>query len=152
MKRVLVVVLLIATLQIRAQEAEINQLMDDWHQAAANADYESYFDVIAEDGYYLGTDESEVWTKGEFQAFCEPYFAQKNTWDFHPKRRKVFLSQDQKMAWFEEVLETWMGPCRGSGVLMHDGAQWQIKQYNLAVLVSNENIKSYLEILAREKK
>ncbi|PIB35545.1 hypothetical protein BFP72_09150 [Reichenbachiella sp. 5M10] len=134
------------------QEKELGELLDVWHDAAAQADLEAYMELIAEDGYYLGTDAAEVWTKAEFLAFCKPYFEKKETWAFDPVRRQVFLSEDKKMAWFEEVLDTWMGPCRGSGVFFYTDEGWKLKQYNLAVLLSNDHIGSYLQLIKERGK
>ncbi|UXP31307.1 nuclear transport factor 2 family protein [Reichenbachiella agarivorans] len=143
----LVSLLFILTIRSYGQEKEIGQLLNKWHLAAAHADLEAYFEFMADDGYYLGTDQFEVWTKDEFYGFCKPYFDQKKTWDFTVERRKIFLTEDKKTAWFEEVLSTWMGSCRGSGVLVLTEEGWKLKQYNLAVLVSNDDIQDYLKIL-----
>ncbi|MCV9385887.1 nuclear transport factor 2 family protein [Reichenbachiella ulvae] len=130
-----------------AQEERINELLDAWHQAASEANADSYFDLLADDGYFLGTDSSEVWTKEEFYGFSKPYFDKGKAWSFKATRRKVFFSSNEKVAWFEETLDTWMGPCRGSGVLEKEKGEWKLKQYNLAVLVANDDIQEYLKIL-----
>lgn len=147
----ILVVCLLLNLTSNGQKSEINNILDNWHQAAADADLEKYFDFIDEDGYYLGTDQSEIWTKEQFLGFCKPYFEKKNTWDFKAVSRNVYLSEDRKMAWFEEVLDTWMGACRGSGVLIFNGEIWKLKQYNLAILVDNDDIKSYLQLIENKK-
>ena len=41
--------------------ASVNTFVDDWHYDASVADIE-YFDKIADDGIYIGTDASELWT------------------------------------------------------------------------------------------
>lgn len=148
MKRTLTILLLVVSpIVSMAQEGEIHQLLDDWHLAASNADIEAYFGLIARDGYYLGTDSSEVWTYEEFYGFSKPYFDQGKAWSFKALRRNVFFSSDKKVVWFEETLDTWMGPCRGSGVLERVKGEWKLKQYNLAMLVSNDDIQDYLKIL-----
>lgn len=140
-----------STLVTKAQEAKINTLLDEWHQAAANADLDGYFGFMDDDSYYLGTDKTEIWTKAEFLNFCKPYFEKKTTWDFKAVSRNVFFSEDKSFAWFEEVLDTWMGACRGSGVLVSSGDSWKLKQYNLSVLIDNADIKSYLELIKKGK-
>ncbi|MGL1885087.1 MAG: nuclear transport factor 2 family protein [Reichenbachiella sp.] len=137
--------------QVSAQEKEINQLLDDWHKAAANADLEGYFGLIAEDGYFLGTDKTEIWTKSEFLEFSKPYFDKGKAWGFTAKSRSVFFSKKKEVAWFEEVLVTWMGPCRGSGVLEKEKGEWKLKQYNLAMLVDNKDINAYLELIKEKE-
>ena len=42
------------------------------HRAAAEADGEVYFSLMADDAIYLGTDASERWTLAEFKAFADP--------------------------------------------------------------------------------
>lgn len=125
----------------------INQLLDDWHKAAADADLKNYFNKLTEDAIYLGTDASERWTKAEFYKFCKPYFDKGKAWDFIPSKRTIYFSENYKTAWFEETLDTWMGDCRGSGVLIFQKPEWKIKHYNLAVAVPNGIVKDYIKLL-----
>jgi len=55
-----------------------------------------------------------------------------------------------KTAWFEETLDTWMGDCRGSGVLIYQSSIWKIKHYNLAIAVPNDVVKDYIKLLKKE--
>lgn len=130
----------------------INELIDNWHLAATNADFDGYFNAIHDEGRFLGTDKTERWSKEEFKAFAKDPFASKRTWDFKPSARKIFISEDLRFAWFDEVLETWMGPCRGSGVLKKTDSEWKIMQYNLAILVDNLLVADYLELVKKKKK
>jgi hypothetical protein len=135
-----------------ADSVAIARMMDDWHAAAARADFEGFFGPIAEDGIYLGTDLSERWTKAEFARFSQPYFERGKAWSFRPYDRRVYFSADGRTAWFEEKLDTWMGECRGSGVLRkHPGPKlsWQIVHYDLAVAVPNKAIERYLKVLRK---
>lgn len=128
-------------------EQKINQLLDNWHKAAANADLENYFNKFTEDAVYLGTDDGERWTKQEFYKFCKPYFDKGKAWNFKPKNRHIYISETGKIAWFDEILDTWMGDCRGSGVLVYKNRKWKIKHYNLAVAVPNDIVKKYIKLL-----
>jgi len=128
----------------------INQILDDWHKAAANADLEEYFSVMDENAIYLGTDAAENWTKKEFYNFCKPYFEKGTAWEFHPKSRSIYFDNDMQTAWFDEVLDTWMGDCRGSGILIFKNAQWKIVHYNLAVAVPNVIINEYVKLLIKD--
>ena len=129
------------------QTKNINQLLDNWHKAATNADLKNYFNKMTDDAIYLGTDASERWTKDEFYKFCKPYFDKGKAWDFKAKNRTVYFSDNYKTAWFEETLDTWMGECRGSGILVYQNSQWKIKHYNLSVAVPNAIIKDYVKLL-----
>jgi len=133
-----------------SQTQIIHQLLDNWHKAAADADLENYFNKMSDDAIYLGTDAGERWTKDEFYKFCKPYFDKGKAWDFKPSNRLIYFSDDVKTAWFEETLDTWMGNCRGSGILVFKENNWKIKHYNLAVAVPNDIIKKYVKLLKKK--
>lgn len=125
---------------------DINTLLDNWHLAATNAELDAYFSALDEKAIYIGTDASERWTKAEFFSFCEPYFKKGKAWDFKAYDRKIYFSEDGQTAWFNELLNTWMGVCRASGVLTFKDNIWKISHYQLSVTVKNENMKQFLEI------
>lgn len=120
------------------EKKNINILLDDWHAAAAKGDYQDYFGKIAEDGRYIGTDATENWDKKAFAAFSKPYFDRGKAWDFKAVERNIYFSKNGKTAWFDELLDTWMKGCRGSGVLEKEGREWKIKHYVLSMTVPNE--------------
>lgn len=126
---------------------ELNRLMDNWHKDVAQIELEAYFDFMADDFYFLGTDPSERWSKKEFRSFCEPYFNEKkSTWDFKPIQRNWGISADGSTAWFDESLNTWMEECRGSGVIKKINGQWKIVHYNLTVLIENEKMDKFIKL------
>jgi hypothetical protein len=116
----------------------LNTLLDNWHASAAKADYNGYFGKIADDGHYIGTDATENWEKKAFEAFSKPYFDRGKAWDFKAVERNIYFSKDGKFAWFDELLDTWMKGCRGSGVLEKQGKEWKIKHYVLSMTVPND--------------
>jgi len=126
----------------------INTMLDTWHLGATNADSTSYFDLMTTNSIYVGTDQSEVWSKRQFLQFAAPYFAKGKAWAFTRVERNVYSQDFEKVAWFDEVLDTWMGPCRGSGVVVKDeNGNWKVQHYVLSVAVSNDDIKEYLKIV-----
>ncbi|KAF2515443.1 nuclear transport factor 2 family protein [Flavobacterium salilacus subsp. salilacus] len=127
----------------------INALLNDWHVAAANADYTGYFSKIADDGYFIGTDAKENWDKKAFAIFAKPHFDKGKAWDFKTLERNIYFSKDGKTAWFDELLDTWMKVCRGSGVLEKEGNEWKIKHYVLSMTVPNEVTKEILPLKAK---
>ena len=127
----------------------ITTFLDSWHTAAAKADYNGYFGKIADDGIYIGTDATENWTKKEFEAFSKPYFEKGKTWDFKALQRNIFFSKDGKTAWFNELLDTHMKACQGSGVLEKTGKEWKIKQYVLSMTFPNEAIDDIIPVKAK---
>lgn len=125
----------------------IDKLMDSWHKAAATADESIFFGSMTEDAIYLGTEAGERWLRDELKEWSKEYFAKDKAWDFTPSDRKIYFSSDKKMAWFEESLATWMGPCLGSGVLALTEDGWKIKHYHLGVTVPNDKIQSFIKLM-----
>ncbi len=132
-------------------EATLQDFIDQWHRAAATADEDVFFGSMAQDGVYLGTDETERWIRPEFEAWGLKYFQRDSAWDFKPKNRHVMISKDGRMAWWDELLDTWMGVCRGSGVLVLTHEGWKIQHYNLAVTVPNDKINGFIELVSGKK-
>jgi ketosteroid isomerase-like protein len=129
-----------------ADKQSINTLLDNWHVAAANGDYNGYFGKIADDGIYIGTDATENWDKKAFSAFSKPYFDHGKAWDFKALERNIYFSKDGKTAWFDELLDTWMKVCRGSGVLEKESGEWKIKHYVLSMTVPNDATQQVLPL------
>lgn len=129
------------------QESEINLILNDWHNAAAEANFNNYFNAMADDAIFIGTDATENWNKQEFIKFAKPYFDRGKAWSFTSLERNVYFSSDMKMAWFDELLNTQMKICRGSGVLiMDDIGNWKIKHYVLSMTVPNDNVDEVVKI------
>ena len=126
---------------------DVNQFIDAWHLAATKADATTFFGSMADDAIYIGTDASERWTKTEFVAFAKPYFDRGKAWDFKPRDRDVHVTSDKQNVWFSELLDTWMGVCRGSGVLVRTPVGWKIQQYHLSVTVPNAIIKDFIALV-----
>ena len=129
-------------------KAQINNTLDAWHKAAAEANYSNYFDALADDAIFIGTDATENWTKPAFQAFAKPYFDKGKAWSFTALERHIYISEDKKTAWFDELLDTRMKICRGSGVLVFINKQWKIKHYVLSMTIPNDNSDEIIKIKA----
>lgn len=127
---------------VNAQEnlkTQINMILNGWHKAAAEANFKTYFDALTEDAVFIGTDATEYWSKPAFEAYAKPYFDKGKAWGFTALERHVFFSEDKKTAWFDELLDTQMKICRGSGVLVFVNNQWKIKHYVLSMSIPNDN-------------
>ncbi|MBN2731937.1 MAG: nuclear transport factor 2 family protein [Balneolaceae bacterium] len=122
-----------------ASKTQINGVLDDWHEAAAAADFERYFNHFASDSaIFMGTDATERWTIPEFKAYAKPHFDSGDAWNFTPVQRHVYLSDEGETAWFDEVLGTPnLGPARGTGVLVKQDTTWRIAHYNLSIPIPN---------------
>lgn len=137
-----------------AQEShqEIHRFIDAWHKAASEADASRFFGSMDEQAVYIGTDASERWTKKAFIQFAKPYFDKGKAWDFIPYDRELHVTSDSKIVWFSELLTTWMGVCRGSGVLTMTQEGWKIQQYHLSVTVPNDVIRDFITLVDSYKK
>ena len=133
--------------QLEAQQAvdsvkiQLNLLLDHWHKDAALGNHEAYIGAMTPEGVFIGTDATEYWTTTEFSKWCKPYFDKKRTWNFKPVSRNVYLNNDGTNAWFDELLDTQMGLCRGSGSLVKLAGQWKIAQYVLSATIPNDIMK-----------
>ena len=108
------------------QKKNINKVLDDLNAFAAAADFKNYFDLYAEESTFIGTDATEVWNKNEFMVWAKPYFDKGKAWNFTSIKRNITFSKDGYYAWFDEILNTQMKICRGSGVLEKIGGKWKI--------------------------
>ena len=131
-----------------AQDAKqaIGQMIDDWHLAAAEADYDGYFSRMTNDAVFIGTDATENWPLMEFKEFSKPYFDRGKAWSFKAAERNIYIDEDGKLAWFDELLDTWMGICRGSGVAKLENAQWKILHYVLSATIPNDDMQQVIGI------
>jgi hypothetical protein len=65
-------------------------------------------------------------------------------WTYFMKERNLYFSNDDKTAWFDEILTNkGYGEFRGTGVLKMVGSQWKIVQYNLLLPIPNNLMKKY---------
>lgn len=128
------------------QKKNISKVLDDLNTFAATADYKNYFDLYAEESTFIGTDATEIWNKKEFMIWAKPFFDKGKAWNFTSLKRSITFSKDGTYAWFDEILDTQMKICRGSGVLEKIGGKWKIRQYVLSTTVPNEVIDEVVKI------
>jgi ketosteroid isomerase-like protein len=129
-------------------EKIINETIDTWHKAASEANFKSYFELMTEDAVFIGTDANEYWNKQEFQNYAKPHFDKGKAWSFTALERHVYFDASGNTAWFDELLNTQMKICRGSGVLVKVGKQWKIKHYVLSMTIPNDSSKAVIAIKA----
>ena len=129
-------------------EKIINETINTWHKAASEANFKSYFELMTEDAVFIGTDANEYWNKQEFQNYAKPHFDKGKAWSFTALERHVYFDASGNTAWFDELLNTQMKICRGSGVLVKVGKQWKIKHYVLSMTIPNDSSKAVIAIKA----
>jgi len=132
------------------KQAAIEAALNDWHKAAAEADFSRYFEYMSEKSIFMGTDATEYWTKTEFMEFSRPYFERGRAWNFTPVNRHIYFSDNYETAWFDEKLDTPnLGPARGSGVLVQENKTWKIAHYNLAIPIPNAIVDTVVQQIER---
>tara|TARA_B100000508_G_C11449308_1_gene273131 strand:+ start:1207 stop:1704 length:498 start_codon:yes stop_codon:yes gene_type:complete len=131
---------------ITISKKAVEKVLNTWHKNAAEANYEAYFKAMSKDGVFIGTDASENWDINAFKEFSKPYFDAGKAWNFKPIERNIYINSDNEIAWFDELLNTWMGISRGSGVLKRVGDEWKISHYVLSVTIPNETIEKVIQI------
>ncbi|MGJ8683176.1 MAG: nuclear transport factor 2 family protein [Nonlabens sp.] len=148
MKRILLLITAILITSCGSQKAiqtdSINQRIDDWHIAAAQANFDNYFNLMTRDAVFIGTDATENWQIEEFKAFSKPYFDKGKAWSFTSLERNIYNSNG--VVYFDELLDTQMGICRGSGILKMENGVYKIAHYVLSIAVPNDNVSSLTEL------
>lgn len=127
------------------QKDSLSDFLNRWHQAAATADEEAFFGAMTGDAIYIGTDPGEHWKRDELKSWAKSAFERDTAWAFEPYDRHIFYSENGQYAWFDEMLKTWMGDCRGSGVCEWIDGKWKIRHYHLAVTVYNDDMDQFRE-------
>ena len=147
-KIIAVVVLWTVFHQIYAQSEKeiIERQLDAWHLAAAEADYDAYFSLMTGNAVFIGTDATENWQLDAFKQFSKPYFDKGKAWSFQAVERNIYLDNTEQIAWFDELLDTWMGICRGSGVVLLESGEWKISHYVLSATIPNDDMDAVISI------
>jgi uncharacterized protein (TIGR02246 family) len=138
---------------ISEEEAAVIAVLDNFHDAAAQADAERYLDLMTEDGVFLGTDEHERWPmQPDFIEYVNERFAA-GGWSYYSTNKNIAFSRDGNVAWFDEIsISNSMGAhFRGSGVLEKINGEWKIAQYVLSVLVYNELWEEVMGLITPER-
>jgi hypothetical protein len=120
-----------------ALKQQVNAFVDEWHDDAAHARM-AYFDKIASDGVYIGTDKTELWHRNQFKVWAKKYFERKSAWTFKTIKRNVYVGSDKHFIWFDELLDTSMGVCQASGVIRKTASGFEIEHYQLSIAVPND--------------
>ena len=135
----------------KVSSENIDTFLNDWHMAASKADYKNYFTKMDSISVFIGTDATENWSKNQFQKFSKPYFDDGKAWDFKTLERHIYTSKSGDFIWFDELLDTWMGVCRGSGVIELVGEKLKIKHYVLSLTIPNDIIDDVIKMNSKEE-
>lgn len=128
----------------------VNSFLNDWHEAASEANFDNYFSKMDNISVFIGTDASENWTKKAFVKYSKPYFDKGKAWNFKTLERNVYVNSTANFIWFDELLETRMGICRGSGVIALHDAKFSIKHYVLSITIPNDDVDEVINIKTKK--
>ena len=135
----------------KVSSENIDTFLNDWHRAASKANYKNYFTKMDSISVFIGTDATENWSKNQFQKYSKPYFDEGKAWDFKPLERHIYTNKSGNFIWFDELLDTWMGVCRGSGVIELVGEKLKIKHYVLSLTIPNDIIDDVIKMNSKKE-
>ena len=131
---------------------DIGKVLDDFHNAAAQADKDRYLGLMTDDAVFMGTDEWERWPKHpDFTDYVDGRF-RNGGWSYKSVERQIRVADSGDVAWFDEVVfsET-NGRFRGTGVLTRQDGTWKIAHYAMSFLVLNENWEEVVELTKKTR-
>lgn len=105
---------------------------------------------MTSDAVFIGTDARENWQRSEFMRYAKPHFDKGKAWSFNAVERNIYPDESYHFAWFDELLDTQMKICRGSGVLRKEDGKWKIAHYVLSIAVPNENVDALVKLKAEK--
>lgn len=127
----------------------VDALLSQFHQAAADAEWDTYFGLLTDNAIFLGTDATERWDKPTFESYARPT----NGWTYTKTSRQIIVSNDGNTAWFDELLwNASYGECRGSGVAVKEDNRWQLAHYHLTMPIPNALIKQFSDAIQQSNK
>jgi SnoaL-like domain len=127
---------------------QIASTLDSFNLAAGRADYAGYFNYYTSDAIFIGTDPTERWDKQQFMVWAKKYFDRGKAWNFKSIDRHIYIGENKNIAWFDELLNTQMKICRGSGVVVKRDGVWKIQQYVLSITMPNDQIDGAIKLKA----
>jgi hypothetical protein len=128
------------------EKNKIDHLLNEWHKAAAESNFDIYFSMMSDSAVFIGTDATERWNKTQFMAYAKPHFEKNKGWKMTSLKREIIINNSKEIAWFDELLNTKMKICRGSGVLVKTNGKWEIQHYVLSMTIPNELADSVITI------
>ena len=128
----------------------IDSLLEKWHYSAAIADEDAFFGFMTQDAVYIGTDATERWTRDELKVWSKKYFDAPSAWDFKPLSRNINIGPGGQIAWFDELLDTQMGTCRSTGMLIRQDEAWKLVHYQLSVTLPNDKLDGFKTLIGKK--
>ena len=117
--------------------ARVNAFVDEWQQDAAQA-RPAFFDKIASDGIYIGTDKTERWTK-EASRMGEAGLRPPHGVGLHAPHRNIRFTPDRQLIWLTSRSARRWGFCKPRA-WSPTAAVSKIVHYQLSIAVPNDVI------------
>lgn len=136
------------TVDMAKEKTMIAAMLDSFNVAAGRADFNAYFKHYTDDAIFIGTDAIENWKIDSFKRWSKPFFDRGRAWNFSAIQRNIYFGNHPDIAWFDELLNTQMKICRGSGVVVKQDSVWKVQQYVLSMTFPNEKIDDVLPLKA----
>ncbi|MCG9697222.1 nuclear transport factor 2 family protein [Shewanella sp. Isolate11] len=119
-----------------SEEQRANEVLDNLHLYAAQADWDNYFALYGENAIFIGTDASEYWKMDQFEEYARPT----KGWHYTLIERKTV--RHGNVIVFDELLDSKSyGISRGTGSLLLTDKGWKIIQYHLSFPIPNDVAK-----------
>lgn len=125
-----------------ASEQQANTLLDQLHQDASDANWDSYFSLYDSNAIFLGTDATERWDMTEFEGYARPT----DGWHYEVRSRQL-LQFDNTIVFDELLQSASYGLCRGTGALQLTEQGWKVVQYHLSIAVPNDDAKAVAKLI-----
>ncbi|WP_434928656.1 nuclear transport factor 2 family protein [Shewanella sp. HL-SH2] len=120
----------------------VNGLLNQLHESAMSANWESYFSLYHPDAIFIGTDANERWNMEQFKQYATPT----NGWRYDLQARHLLQIGDV-IVFDEQLYSPSYGISRGTGALINTEQGWKIAQYHLSFPIPNDKAKRITSLI-----
>lgn len=121
---------------------KVNSLLNQLHESAMSADWESYFSLYHPDAIFIGTDANERWNMVQFKQYATPT----KGWRYDLQARHLLQIGDV-IVFDEQLYSPSYGISRGTGALINTEQGWKIAQYHLSFPIPNDKAKRITSLI-----
>jgi hypothetical protein len=126
-------------------KSQITTVLDSMHSAFQHRQFKKMMNYLSEDGYYLGSDPKELWTKQQLSDYFKPHETDSATFmPYEILRRDILLNEDRNSA---AVVEQYYLVKMSDKVMVRAISRvskkengWIIDLYSLNMIPRNEDI------------
>ncbi len=130
---------------------QINKVLDSMHQGFRTKNFKLMESFLTEDGLYLGTDPSEIWSKKQLSQYFDKNVKDTNNISYTILSRNILLGKNNNtaMAIEQYYLSTMSDKMmvRSISKLVNKDNVWKISFYSWNFIPRNEDIKKINEAL-----